>query len=151
MKQMRKEVADLLRSGKEENARIRVEAVIREINLLQVESTTALLRSQWRYCLNSKLFCIVLLILEQTRSCCTWLKQLLSSPCPGIRGPGDFLGALDCKTAADREQQGHPQWHVWMPCQPCLFSFKNSGQFFQRASWKLEAGSCSRLWFQDLL
>lgn len=36
MKQMRKEVADLLRSGKEENARIRVEAVIREINLLQV-------------------------------------------------------------------------------------------------------------------
>ena len=36
MKQMRKEVADLLRSNKEENARIRVEAVIREINLLQV-------------------------------------------------------------------------------------------------------------------
>lgn len=36
MKQMRKEVAELLRSNKEENARIRVEAVIREINLLQV-------------------------------------------------------------------------------------------------------------------
>lgn len=36
MGQMRKEIADLLRANKQENARIRVESVIREINLLQV-------------------------------------------------------------------------------------------------------------------
>ena len=36
MKQMRREVADLLRANKQENARIRVEAVMREQNMLQV-------------------------------------------------------------------------------------------------------------------
>lgn len=35
MKQTRKEVAELLRANKQENARIRVEAVIRDQNLLQ--------------------------------------------------------------------------------------------------------------------
>jgi len=35
LRQTRKDVADLLRANKQENARIRVEAVIREINLLQ--------------------------------------------------------------------------------------------------------------------
>lgn len=36
IKQMRKEVADLLRTGKQEYARIRVEGVIRENLLMQV-------------------------------------------------------------------------------------------------------------------
>jgi len=41
LRQTRKDVADLLRANKQENARIRVEAVIREINLLQVGVTFA--------------------------------------------------------------------------------------------------------------
>lgn len=36
MAQTRKEVAELLRTNKQENARIRVESVVRDINLLQV-------------------------------------------------------------------------------------------------------------------
>ena len=39
LKQMRKEVADLLRANKQENARIRVETVIRENLMLQVRRT----------------------------------------------------------------------------------------------------------------
>ena len=49
LKQMRKEVADLLRANKQENARIRVETVIRENLTLQVCLLRDFLRSKLMY------------------------------------------------------------------------------------------------------
>lgn len=46
VKQYRKEIADLLRSGKQDYARIRVEAILRENAAMQVHG--------WRECLERK-------------------------------------------------------------------------------------------------
>ena len=57
LKQFRKEVAELLRQDKQGNARIRVEAVIREHSLLQVRCCTRSAHSPaapgWRWACHS--------------------------------------------------------------------------------------------------